>query len=96
MYTRFKNVNRFAGIEFDFLCGKHGTIIHAFIRDEVNHDASMADLILFECFVGAFDGMRAGEHARQGRMQVDDPVRKMIEEGGCENAHPAREDDVVR
>ena len=96
MYTRFKNVNRFASIEFDFLCGKHRTIVNAFIRDDVNHDACVADLILFEGFIGAFDGVRAGKHAGQSRMKIDDTIRKMIEEGGCENAHPAREDDVVR
>ena len=44
----------------DFRC-QHGTIIHAFVGDEMNHDASVFNLAALIGFEGALDGVSARE-----------------------------------
>ena len=44
----------------NFRC-QHGTVVHAFIGDEMNHDACVIDLTALVGFKCAFDGVRARE-----------------------------------
>src|SRR5512138_1310188 len=95
MDTRFERVERVLRMDGNGLGGKDGTVIHTLIRDEVDHDTGMIDLSMLVGFESTLDCMGAGERSRQGRVQVDDPVRKTGQEIGRENTHPAGQDDVV-
>lgn len=74
----------------DFL-RQHGTGVHAFIRDEMNHDARVCDRTTLVRFEGAFDGMNPRESAGQGRVQIDHTVRETIQKRRSEEAHPTRQ-----
>jgi hypothetical protein len=72
--TGFEAFERIIRQNRDNFGGQNRAIIHAFVGDEVDHDAGMTDLSAPEGFVGAFDGMSSGESPRQGGMQIDDAV----------------------
>ena len=72
--TGFKRFERILFVNGDDFGGEHGTFVHAFIGDEMNHDACVVDLAALVGFEGAFDGMGTRECVGQGGVNVDDFV----------------------
>ena len=76
MNTCFESFKGFIWLKMDFLLIKHGTIIYAFVRDEVDHDACVFYLPALVGFESAFDGVNAGEYAGQCGVKIDNAIRK--------------------
>ena len=83
------------GVDRDGGRGEHGTVVDAFVGDEVDHHAGGGALAGEGLVPRPLDGVRAGQLAGQGRVQVDDPVGEPAEEAHREDAHPAGEHDEV-
>jgi len=74
----------------DFL-RQHGAGVHAFVGNEMNHDARVCDRAAVVCLEGALDGMHTRESTGQGRVQIDHTVREAIQKRRSEEAHPTRQ-----
>src|SRR5215216_6808083 len=96
MNARFELIERFTWLEIDFVLAEHRTIIHTFIRDEMNHDACMVYFTALVGFICAFDSVNPREHSWQCRMKVDHTIWKGGKKCRGKNSHPASEDNVVR
>ena len=97
MDARFQALEGLARQDGHGLLGQStGPIVHAFVRDQVDHHPGVVDLAGLDGGIGPLDGVRAGESAGQGRVQVDHPAGKALQEGVGKHAHPARQDDPIR
>ena len=76
MDSGLKCFKRIVFIDKNNFCRQYRTIVHAFIGDEMNHDASVVDLAALISFKSAVDGVGAWEGIRQGGVEVDDFVRE--------------------
>jgi hypothetical protein len=74
--TRFQRFQRIILINGNDLCSEHGTVVHAVIGDEMNHDARVINVAALKCIISALDGVRAGKYPRQGRVKIDDAIGK--------------------
>ena len=61
MNAGFKVFESIVLVNRNNFCCKHGTVVHAFVGDEMNHDACVFYLAALISFVGAFDGVCAGK-----------------------------------
>ncbi len=63
-----------AWLEEYFFLRQHGPTVHAFIRDEMDHDAAAIDFAALPGLESTLDGMCAGKRSGQGRMKVDHTI----------------------
>jgi hypothetical protein len=75
--------------------GQHRPGIH-FRGDLMHHAAAIRDLPAPVGLEGPSDHIAPGEHARQGRVEVDHPAGESIQKGRAEDAHPPGQDDPHR
>ena len=92
MNSCFHCFERIFFIDRDDFCCQYGTVVNAFIGDEVHHDACMIDLATLIGFESTFDGVCAREGVGQGGVEIDDFVRERRKKGRRENPHPASKD----
>ena len=76
MDSGLKCFKRIVFIDRNNFCRQYRTIVHAFIGDEMNHDASVVDLATLIGFEGTLDGVCPREGIGQGGVEVDDSVWK--------------------
>ena len=74
---------------------ENGAVVDALVGHEMDHHAGRRALAAAGLLVRPGDGVRAGQLARERRVEVDDTLREAAEEAHREDAHPSGEDDDV-
>jgi hypothetical protein len=87
--TGFERFKRIALENGNDLSGENRSVIDAFVRDEVNHYASVFNLTALVCFESTFNGVSTGEHSGEGGVEIDNVVRERGKKERGKKAHPA-------